>query len=48
MNMWNNLVIAFEIMGKGMAGIFAAIIIIMIAVMMMRKLAGVSNKEEQE
>lgn len=44
--MWNNLLIAFEIMGKGMAGIFAAILIIMAAVMIMRKLAGRSENEK--
>lgn len=36
--MWNNFLITLEIMGKGMIGIFAAILIIMIAVMVMSKL----------
>lgn len=36
--MWNNIEISLEIMGKGMAGIFAAISIIMIAVMIMKKI----------
>ena len=35
-----NLPIALEIMVKGMCGIFAAIIIIMIAVMIMGKISG--------
>lgn len=38
--MWNHFFIALEIMGKGMLGIFAAIVIIMFAVMLMRKLSG--------
>ncbi len=45
--MWQNFCIALEIMGKGMLGIFAAIIIIMAAVMVMGKLAGKRKKEEQ-
>ncbi len=36
--MWDNFVIALEIMGKGMGGIFAAIIIIMLFVMAMGKI----------
>lgn len=45
--MWENFCIALEIMGKGMLGIFAAIIIIMAAVMVMGKLAGKQKKDEQ-
>ena len=41
----NNLAIAFEIMGKGMGGIFAAIIIIMLAVMALGKITG-GKKDE--
>lgn len=36
--MTENLMIALEIMGKGMGGIFAAILIIMGCVMVMRKI----------
>ena len=36
--MWDNFVIALEIMGKGMGGILAAIIIIMLFVMAMGKI----------
>ena len=36
----NNLAIAFEIMGKGMGGIFVAIIIIMLAVMALGRSPG--------
>lgn len=35
-----NVEIALEIMGKGMGGIFVAIIIIMLAVMVLGKLTG--------
>ena len=38
--MWNDFLISLEIMGKGMIGIFAAIVIIMLAVMAMGKLSG--------
>lgn len=38
--MWNNFCIALEIMGKGMLGIFAAILIIMAAVMIMGEISG--------
>ena len=41
----NNLAIAFEIMGKGMGGIFVAIVIIMLAVMAMGKITG-GKKDE--
>ncbi len=41
----NNLAIAFEIMGKGMGGIFVAIIIIMLAVMALGKITG-GKKDE--
>lgn len=36
--MWDIFLISLEIMGKGMIGIFAAIFIIMIAVIVMSKL----------
>ena len=36
--MWNNFLISLEIMGKGMSGIFAALIIIMLSVFLMGKL----------
>ncbi len=36
--MWNEIGIAFQIMGKGMLGIFAAIILIMFVVMIMQKI----------
>ena len=42
----NNLAIAFEIMGKGMAGIFVAIIIIMLAVMVLGRVTS-GKKDEQ-
>ena len=45
--MMNNFMIALQIMGKGMLGIFAAIIIIMIAVMIMSKMANKSKKDEE-
>ncbi len=41
----NNLAIAFEIMGKGMGGIFVAIIIIMLAFMALGKITG-GKKDE--
>ncbi len=41
----SNLAIAFEIMGKGMAGIFVAIIIIMLAVMALGKIT--SGKKDE-
>ncbi len=36
--MWNNFLNSLEIMGKGMSGIFAALIIIMLSVWLMGKL----------
>lgn len=36
--MWNNFLIALEIMGKGMAGIFAVVIIITLVVLLLGKL----------
>lgn len=36
--MSDNLLIAFEIMGKGMAGIFAALVIIAVCVWIMQKI----------
>ena len=41
-----NVEIALEIMGKGMGGIFAAIIVIMLAVMVLGKVTGKKDKEE--
>lgn len=43
-----NLMHALEIMGKGMLGIFTAIIIIMVAVMIMSKIASRPKKNENE
>lgn len=43
-----NLMHALEIMGKGMLGIFTAIIIIMVAVMIMGKIASKPKKDENE
>ena len=42
----SNLAISFEIMGKCMAGIFVAIIIIMLAVMVLGKVTS-GKKDEQ-
>ena len=36
--MWNNLLIALEIMGKGMGGIFVVVLIITVVVMLLSKL----------
>jgi len=44
--MMENFMIALQIMGKGMLGIFAAIIIIMVAVMIMSKMASKPKKDE--
>ena len=41
----NNLAIAFEIMGKGMGGIFVAIVIIMLAVVALGRITG-GKKDE--
>lgn len=38
--MWNRFLISLEIMGKGMAGIFAAILVIMAVVWILGKLTG--------
>jgi len=46
--MMDNLMIALQIMGKGMLGIFTAIIIIMVAVMIMSKMASKPKKDEEE
>lgn len=46
--MMENFLIALQIMGKGMLGIFTAIIIIMIAVMIMSKMASKPKKGEEE
>lgn len=48
MDKMGNFMDALQIMGKGMLGIFAAIIIIMIAVMIMSKLANKPKKDESE
>lgn len=37
--MWNEIGIAFQIMGKGMLGIFAAIILIIITVVSLQKIS---------
>ena len=42
--MMNNFLISLEIMGKGMGGIFAALIIIMILVKVLAKLTGKKEK----
>ena len=44
--MMENFLISLEIMGKGMGGIFAALIIIMICVKVIAKLTG-KKKEEK-
>ena len=36
--MWNHLLIALEIMGKGMGGIFVVVLIITVVVMLLSKL----------
>lgn len=36
--MWENLLVAFEIMGKGMGGIFVVVLIITLVVMLLGKL----------
>lgn len=46
--MWENFLISLEIMGKGMLGIFAAILIIVVVVMIMQKLTGKENKTSEE
>lgn len=47
MNM-ENVEIALEIMGKGMGGIFAAIIVIMLAVHVLSKVTGKSGNQKEE
>ena len=42
--MWNDFLISLEIMGKGMAGIFTAILVIVIIVWLMVKFG--SKKED--
>lgn len=37
--MWKEVGIAFQIMGQGMLGIFAAIILIILVVMLMKKIS---------
>ena len=44
----NNFIISLEIMGKGMAGIFAVIIIIMLIVMLLGKITSTKIKEHCE
>ena len=41
----NNMAIALEIMAKGMGGIFVAIFVIMLAVIVLRKITG-GKKDE--
>ena len=43
-----NIEIALEIMGKGMGGIFAAIIIIMLVVMALGKLTGGADEKKKD
>ena len=38
--MWNNFLISLEIMAKGMGGIFAAILILVLFVWLMGKIGG--------
>lgn len=44
--MLENVMIALEIMGKGMAGIFVAILIIMLAVQILAKVTANFKKED--
>ena len=46
--MMDNFMISLQIMGKGMLGIFTAIIIIMIAVMIMSKMANKPKEDEKK
>lgn len=41
--MWNNVIIALAIMGKGMAGIFIATILIIGVVLLLTKITGKSR-----
>ena len=43
-----NIGIALEIMGKGMGGIFAAIIIIMLAVIALGKITGTKDDKKEK
>lgn len=45
--MLDNVIIALEMMGKGMAGIFVAILVIMLAVQILAKVTSVPKKEEE-
>lgn len=45
--MWDNFMIALEIMWKGMLGIFAAIIIIMLVVVILGKITGPKKQKEE-
>ena len=45
--MLDNVIIALEIMGKGMAGIFVAILVIMLAVQILAKVTSIPKKEEE-
>lgn len=45
--MLGNVMIALEIMGKGMAGIFVAILVIMLAVQLLAKVTNRPKKEEE-
>lgn len=45
--MLENVMIALEIMGKGMAGIFVAILVIMLAVQLLAKVTNRPKKEEE-
>lgn len=45
--MIENVMIALEIMGKGMAGIFVAILVIMLAVQVLAKVTNTPKKEEE-
>lgn len=45
--MLDNVIIAQEMMGKGMAGIFVAILVIMLAVQILAKVTSVPKKEEE-
>ena len=43
-----NIEIALEIMGKGMGGIFAAIVVIMLAVMALGKMTGRADEKMED
>lgn len=44
--MWNNFLISLQIMAKGMGGIFAAILIIMLIVWILAKVTGPKKDEK--